>query len=62
MKDQTLQVVDESLVKAGLFLKSFVTGQQGEKLRCLEMFIKCQDVVQWIRKETKGKGINGLVD
>ena len=59
MKDQTLQVVDESLVKAGLFLKSFVTGQHGEKLHCLEVFIKCQNLMQWLKEETKGKACVG---
>ena len=56
MGDQTLQVVDEHLVGVGQFLKSFATEQQEEKLLCLQMFIKCQDVVQWLQKETKGNG------
>ena len=54
MKDQVLDVVDDSLIEAGQFLRSFVTGQHTEKLHCLEMFIRCQSVVQWLRKETKG--------
>ena len=54
MKDQTLQVIDESLVGVGQFLQSFMIGQHREKLRCLETFIMCQDVVQWLREVTKG--------
>ena len=54
MKDQILQVVDESLIGVGQFIKSFMTGQHREKLRCLETFITCQDVVQWLREVTKG--------
>ena len=54
MKDQTLHVVDESLVGVGQFFKSFMTGQHREKLCCLETFITCQDVVQWLREVTKG--------
>eukprot|EP00731_Ephydatia_muelleri_P024237 Em0016g508a len=53
MKDQTLQVVDESLVGVGQFLQSFMTGKHREKLSCLETFITCQDVVQWLREVTK---------
>ena len=54
MKDQTLQVVDKSLVEVGQFLKSFMTGKHREKLCCLETFITCQDVVLWLREVTKG--------
>ena len=55
MKDQSLQMVnDKNLVGVGQFLMSFITGQHKEKLSCIESFINCQDVVQWLRVVTKG--------
>ena len=53
IKDQTLGDVDESLVDTGKFLQEFVSDS--EKLKCLQIFAECLSMVNWIRKETKGK-------
>ena len=58
MRDQTLGDVDQSLVETGKFLQEFVSDS--EKLECLQIFAKCLSMVNWIRKETKGKGITIL--
>ena len=54
MKDQTLQTVDGSLIGAAKFLENFVSDYQSRKMKCLESYVDCQNVVEWIRKETKG--------
>ena len=51
MKDKTLANIDESLVGAGRFLSEFTD----KKLECITKFNDCQDIVQWIRKTTKGE-------
>ena len=56
MRDQTLGDVDKSLVETGKFLQEFVSDS--EKLQCLQIFAKCLNMVNWIRKETKGNSIN----
>ena len=58
MRDQTLDDVDQSLVETGKFLQEFVSDSK--KLECLQIFSKCLSMVNWIRKETKGKGITIL--
>ena len=55
MRDQTLDDVDHSLVETGKFLHEFVSDS--EKLDCLQIFAKCLNMINWIRKETKGEGI-----
>ena len=54
MKDQTLQAIDGNLISAAKFLEHLVSDYQSSKMKCLESYVDCQDVVQWIRKETKG--------
>ena len=53
MQDQPLKAIDRSLVDTGRFLDEFVTSRR--KLRCLEIFCECRDIVEWLKKETKGK-------
>lgn len=50
MGDQTLIEIDKDLIAAGKFLSEFTD----DKLRCIEVFCKCQKIVQWIRDTTKG--------
>ena len=50
MGDQTLLDINKDLIAAGKFLSEFT----GNKLRCIEVFCKCQKIVQWIRDTTKG--------
>ena len=50
MKEQTLAEITDELVQAGHFLKEFT----GERLECIQSFCKCQNIVEWIRKTTKG--------
>ena len=52
MHDQPLQSIDVSLINAGKFLDEFTTNTR--KLRCLEIYCECTDIVEWLRKETKG--------
>ena len=54
MKGQMLRAVDSSLISAAEFLENFVSDCQSSKMKCLESYVNCQDVVEWIRKETKG--------
>ena len=52
MKDQTLETVDEKLVKTGQFLKDISSDPR--KLECLKCFAECQEVIKWLRGVTKG--------
>ena len=52
MKDQTLETVDEKLVKTGRFLKDISSDPR--KLECLKCFAECQEVIKWLRDVTKG--------
>lgn len=52
MKDQTLQAIDESVVKAAKFLEDFANDPK--KSECLIAYAESQKIVKWIRKETKG--------
>ena len=51
MKDQTLADVSDDLVKAGEFLSKFTE----DEMECIEKFIECQEIVQWIQNTTKSK-------
>jgi hypothetical protein len=51
MKDQTLQTVNENLIKTGQFLED-VTRNPG-KLQCLQIFARCHEVIEWILEVTK---------
>ena len=52
MQDQTLETVDEKLVKTGRFLKDISSDPR--KLKCLKCFAECQEVIKWLRGVTKG--------
>ena len=45
--------MDEKLVRAGKFLED-ISSDPG-KLQCLNQFIKCQEVIKWLRNVTSGK-------
>ena len=51
MKDQTLEAVNENLVKTGEFLESISSDS---KLQCLNYFAQCQEVIKWLREITSG--------
>ena len=53
MKDQTLKDVDDSLVQVGEFLQELITHQQ--RIECLQQFIGCKKIVEWLREETNGQ-------
>ena len=48
--DQKLSDINDDLIAAGKFLSEFT----GDKLRCIKVFCKCQELVQWIRNTTEG--------
>ena len=50
MRESALKTIDAKVVQA----KTFLEQCTGEKLRCLRAFSKCLDLIEWIRKETKG--------
>ena len=52
MQDQTLETVDEKLVKTGQFLEGI--SSDSKKLECLKCFAKCQEVIKWLRDVTNG--------
>lgn len=51
MKDQPLSAVNTDLIDAGEFLTELLDDG---RLECLEDFASCMDIVNWMRKETKG--------
>ncbi len=53
MRDQTLGDVNDELIKTGRFLKDIASDPHRKK--CLEAFARCQNVVAWLKKVTKGK-------
>ena len=52
MQGQTLETVDEKLVKTALFLEDISSDPR--KLECLKCFAECQEVIKWLRDETNG--------
>ena len=56
--DESLNSIDQKLVDAGGFLKSYAADKR--KKECLEAFVECHEIVKWIRmlgdKETSDKG------
>ena len=52
MKDQTLASVDDNLIKTGKFLEDISSNPR--KLKCLDCFAQCQEVIKWLRVVTKG--------
>ena len=57
--DQTLSDIDDSLVRAGVFLKDIAKNQR--KVDCLNTFARCKDIMKWLQKETKGDTHNMVV-
>ena len=55
MREESLDAIDKRLIKT----KSFLEQVKDEKnLNCLEKFAECLNVVDWMRKETKGDRYN----
>ncbi len=52
MKDSTLDDIDQNLSDAKLFLEEFT--KDARKLNCLKSFSECMNIVEWIRKVSKG--------
>ncbi len=50
VREKSLEYINESFIETGDFLK----GISPKKLECLQVFTKCQSIVNWIRNETKG--------
>lgn len=50
----TLDSIGQELVEARSFLEKLTTDRK--KLECLEKFAACLNIIDWIRKETKGQG------
>ncbi len=55
MGGQKLRDVNDALIKTGKFLRDI--AQVHHRVECLEAFAKCQNVVSWLRKVTKGTTI-----
>ena len=51
MKDKSLKDVDKRLLKEGKFLKDIVVSR---RIDCLEKLANCSDIIQWLKRETKG--------
>ena len=51
MKSSPLSSIDESLISACSFLEDF---RDEKKLDCLQTFVNCADIIEWIRTYTKG--------
>ena len=54
-ENQTLVDVDESLVQVGVFLEDIANSPR--KVECLDTFVVCKKIVNWLQKETKSKNI-----
>ncbi len=52
MNSKSLDSIDEKLIRAGEFL-SMIKDDHSKRI-CLEVFAKSINIVEWIRKETKG--------
>ncbi len=55
MNSKSLDSIDEKLIGAGDFLSKIKDNRS--KIECLEVFAKSINIVEWIRKETKGNCI-----
>ena len=51
MKHLTLNQIDNNLIRTGRFLQEFALE---EKLSCLKTYCNCLNVVNWLKKNTKG--------
>ena len=58
MKDETLASIDPALVNAGEFMREII--DKPERKHCLQMFVKCQDIIEWLRKSTHSEMWNTL--
>lgn len=47
MRDQPLSSIDTAVVKVASFLEKIAASE--EKMKCIEMFSQCLDIVEWIR-------------
>ena len=47
-----MSTIDHSVVEAGRSLQEYANDPT--KRECLEAFAECQNIVEWIRKETQG--------
>ena len=54
-KDKTLASIDSDLVKAGEFLREII--DKPERKHCLQTFVKCQDIIEWLRKSTQSENV-----
>ena len=50
--EQTLGTIDESVMEASLFLRTYAEDKQ--KKECLKAFAECPKIVEWIKKIAKG--------
>ena len=51
VKSSPLSSIDENLINACSFLEDF---REERKLDCLQTFVSCADIIEWIRTYTKG--------
>ena len=52
MHDKSLLFIDDDLVQTGNFLKDISSNKN--KLKFIEDFSQCLQLVEWIKQETKG--------
>ena len=52
MNDQPLMSLDSNLVETGFFLKEIMDDSL--KTTCLECFIKCQEIISWLKEFKEG--------
>ncbi|MCG8625208.1 MAG: hypothetical protein MJE68_24825 [Proteobacteria bacterium] len=52
MKNQTLRDVDDRLIEAGRFMED--VAREPSKVQCLERFTRCKEIVEWLKRVTKG--------
>ena len=52
VQDKSLASITESVIETGQFLKGIISKKG--RLKCLEVFAKCQPIVKWIQEGTKG--------
>ena len=56
MKDESLDKINHEFIEVTSFLEQ-VTEEGKENLECLQTFLDCQNIVNWIRTETTGKSL-----
>ena len=55
VEDKDLDYISDAVVDTGEFLHGISSDPR--KMKCLEVFARCQPIVRWIRQETKGNAI-----